>query len=65
MSRGGIGPNIAYTMALLGERPRLMGAVGVWAPGATAALLMAVVSVYAWRRLLADRVASSAPLAQA
>lgn len=28
MSRGGIGPNIAYTMALLGERPRLMGAVG-------------------------------------
>ena len=28
MSRGGIGPNIAYTMALLGERPRLMGTVG-------------------------------------
>ncbi len=28
MSRGGIGPNISYTMALLGERPRLMGTVG-------------------------------------
>ncbi len=28
ISRGGIGPNIAYTMALLGERPRLMGTVG-------------------------------------
>ncbi len=28
MSRGGIGPNIAYTMALLGGRPRLMGTVG-------------------------------------
>ncbi len=28
MSRGGVGPNIAYTMALLGERPRLMGTVG-------------------------------------
>ena len=28
MSRGGIGPNIAYTMALLGEQPRLMGTVG-------------------------------------
>ena len=28
MSRGGIGPNIAYTLALLGERPRLMGTVG-------------------------------------
>ena len=28
MSRGGIGPNIAYTIALLGERPRLMGTVG-------------------------------------
>ena len=28
MSRGGIGPNIAYTMALLGQRPRLMGTVG-------------------------------------
>ncbi len=28
MSRGGIGPNIAYTMALLGERPKLMGTVG-------------------------------------
>jgi adenosine kinase len=28
MSRGGIGPNIAYTMALLGEKPKLMGTVG-------------------------------------
>jgi adenosine kinase len=28
MSRGGVGPNICYTMALLGERPRLMGTVG-------------------------------------
>ena len=28
MSRGGIAPNICYTMALLGERPRLMGTVG-------------------------------------
>jgi len=28
MSRGGIGPNIAYTMALLGQKPRLMGAAG-------------------------------------
>lgn len=28
MSRGGIGPNIAYTMAMLGEKPRLMGTVG-------------------------------------
>ena len=28
MSRGGCGPNIAYSLALLGERPRLMGAVG-------------------------------------
>ncbi|MFC1464585.1 MAG: carbohydrate kinase family protein [Candidatus Brachytrichaceae bacterium NZ_4S206] len=26
--RGGCGPNIAYTLALLGERPRLMGAAG-------------------------------------
>jgi len=26
--RGGIAPNIAYTMALLGERPRVMAAVG-------------------------------------
>ena len=26
--RGGCAPNIAYTLALLGERPRLMGAVG-------------------------------------
>lgn len=26
--RGGVAPNIAYTMALLGERPRLMAAVG-------------------------------------
>lgn len=26
--RGGIAPNIAYTMALLGERPRLMATVG-------------------------------------
>jgi adenosine kinase len=28
MSRGGVAPNICYTMALLGERPKLMGAVG-------------------------------------
>ncbi len=28
MSRGGVGPNIAYTLALLGERPRLMGTAG-------------------------------------
>ena len=28
MSRGGCGPNIAYNLALLGERPRLMGAAG-------------------------------------
>jgi adenosine kinase len=28
MSRGGVGPNIAYTMALLGQKPRLMGAAG-------------------------------------
>jgi len=28
MTRGGIGPNIAYTMSMLGERPRLMGTVG-------------------------------------
>jgi adenosine kinase len=28
MSRGGIAPNICYTMALLGERPKLMGTVG-------------------------------------
>ncbi len=28
MSRGGCGPNIAYSLALLGERPRLMGTVG-------------------------------------
>ena len=28
MSRGGVGPNIAYTLALLGQRPRLMGAAG-------------------------------------
>lgn len=27
--RGGTAPNIAYTLALLGERPRLMGTVGV------------------------------------
>ncbi|HPO59774.1 MAG TPA: PfkB family carbohydrate kinase, partial [Anaerolineaceae bacterium] len=26
--RGGIAPNIAYTMALLGERPLVMGTVG-------------------------------------
>ena len=26
--RGGIAPNIAYTMALLGERPRVMATVG-------------------------------------
>src|SRR5512143_535461 len=26
--RGGIAPNIAYTMALLGERPRIMATVG-------------------------------------
>src|SRR5512139_638973 len=26
--RGGCAPNIAYTLALLGERPRLMGAAG-------------------------------------
>ena len=26
--RGGCGPNIAYTLALLGEHPRLMGAAG-------------------------------------
>src|SRR5512139_861034 len=28
MSRGGCGPNIAYSLALLGERPCLMGTVG-------------------------------------
>ncbi len=28
MSRGGVGPNIAYTLALLGQKPRLMGAAG-------------------------------------
>jgi adenosine kinase len=28
MSRGGVGPNIAYSLALLGQRPRLMGAAG-------------------------------------
>jgi|YNPNPStandDraft_1061719.scaffolds.fasta_scaffold49714_1 adenosine kinase len=28
MSRGGCGPNIAYNLALLGQRPRLMGAAG-------------------------------------
>lgn len=28
MSRGGVGPNIAYNLALLGERPRLMGTAG-------------------------------------
>ena len=28
MSRGGIGPNIAYTMALLGGKPRIMATVG-------------------------------------
>ncbi len=28
MSRGGCGPNIAYSLALLGQRPRLMGAAG-------------------------------------
>ncbi len=28
MSRGGVGPNIAYNLALLGQRPRLMGAAG-------------------------------------
>src|SRR5574338_1574339 len=27
--RGGTAPNIAYTLALLGERPMLMGTVGV------------------------------------
>ena len=26
--RGGIAPNIAYTMALLGEKPRIMATVG-------------------------------------
>src|SRR2546430_13839881 len=26
--RGGCAPNIAYTLALLGERPRLMGTAG-------------------------------------
>ena len=26
--RGGIAPNIAYTLALLGERPRLLATVG-------------------------------------
>ncbi|MGC8857452.1 MAG: carbohydrate kinase family protein, partial [Anaerolineae bacterium] len=26
--RGGIAPNIAYTMALLGQRPRIMATVG-------------------------------------
>src|SRR5512140_3568782 len=26
--RGGVAPNIAYTMALLGERPRVMATVG-------------------------------------
>src|SRR4030067_1277174 len=26
--RGGIAPNIAYSMALLGERPRLLGTAG-------------------------------------
>ena len=28
MHRGGIGPNICYSLALLGERPRLMGTAG-------------------------------------
>ncbi len=28
MSRGGCGPNIAYNLALLGQRPRLMGTAG-------------------------------------
>jgi adenosine kinase len=28
MSRGGVAPNICYTMALLGEKPKLMGTVG-------------------------------------
>ncbi|PKO21497.1 MAG: carbohydrate kinase family protein [Chloroflexi bacterium HGW-Chloroflexi-1] len=28
MSRGGVGPNIAYSLALLGQRPRLMAAAG-------------------------------------
>jgi adenosine kinase len=28
MARGGCGPNIAYTLALLGQKPRLMGAAG-------------------------------------
>lgn len=28
MHRGGVGPNIAYSLALLGQRPRLMGAAG-------------------------------------
>lgn len=28
MTRGGCGPNIAYSLALLGQRPRLMGTVG-------------------------------------
>ena len=28
MSRGGCGPNIAYSLALLGQRPRLMGTAG-------------------------------------
>ncbi len=29
MHRGGCGPNIAYSLALLGQRPRLMGTAGV------------------------------------
>jgi len=28
MHRGGVGPNISYSLALLGERPRLMGTAG-------------------------------------
>ncbi len=28
MTRGGVGPNIAYNLALLGQRPRLMGTAG-------------------------------------
>jgi len=28
MSRGGVGPNIAYSLALLGQKPQLMGAAG-------------------------------------
>src|SRR3989442_4206004 len=44
--RGGCGPNIAYTLALLGERPRLMATAGkdfgeyiVWRAAARVATL--------------------------